>query len=367
MSDTLIKGVAYHGNRMLSHVREDMKEIARSGFNAVVHMFSHNDMIRHSKTMQEIIEISREYGLEVYVDNWGLAGAPGDPSHFLSWHPECHQVYNTGSFKTPAFQRVMVCFNRPEFIEFTKEWIDMVYDIGARKLMWDEPHMTTYDFENGIPQTWTCRCEKCKELFREKYAREMPDVYDEDVEAFRLWTFKNYFRNVCNYAASKDMENALILQIQKAHGICLSNSEDLFEISTIHNIGTDPYQKTNGYLDVYNLIYKATRENMDMCRRFCKDHHLWIKGFGMPKSSEEDIIAAADAMYDAGARKIFIWGYRGSEANDYRMHCPESAWKTMIDAMARITERHRNDMLARAREIEKNDTRTFSEISNKIM
>ena len=31
MSKNLIKGVAYHGNRMLTHIREDMQDIVASG------------------------------------------------------------------------------------------------------------------------------------------------------------------------------------------------------------------------------------------------------------------------------------------------------------------------------------------------
>ena len=77
-------GVAYHGNRMLKHVREDMLDIIHHHFNLVVHMFSHNDWDRHKNIMKEIVEISEEAGLEVWIDNWGLGGPPGDKSHFLS-------------------------------------------------------------------------------------------------------------------------------------------------------------------------------------------------------------------------------------------------------------------------------------------
>ena len=57
--EKLIKGVAYHGNRMLSHIHEDMKDIVNHGFNAILHMFSHNDWDRHKKIMKEI----RRYGV----------------------------------------------------------------------------------------------------------------------------------------------------------------------------------------------------------------------------------------------------------------------------------------------------------------
>ena len=84
-------GVAYHGNRMPHHAREDFLDMARNHMNLIVHMFSHTDWDRHKKIMKEIIEISESYGLEVWIDNWGIGGPPGDKSHFLQYHPEAHQ------------------------------------------------------------------------------------------------------------------------------------------------------------------------------------------------------------------------------------------------------------------------------------
>ena len=82
---SLLTGVAYHGNRMPSHVREDMREIAKADMDIVVHMFSHTDWDRHKKVMEDIFKITEDAGMEVWVDNWGLGGPPGDKSHFLSY------------------------------------------------------------------------------------------------------------------------------------------------------------------------------------------------------------------------------------------------------------------------------------------
>lgn len=350
MDEKLVKGIAYHGNRMIPHIKDDMREIVSGGFNTVLHMFTHNDWLRHKNIMKEVIEITHENGLDVYINNWGLPGAPGDPSHFLSLYPGCHQVYNHGGHRDPSFRNVMVCFNRKEFIDFTKEWIDVCFEIGADKIMYDEPHMTTSNYDDkGNPQTWTCRCEVCQKLFEERYGRKMPEIYDADVEDFRIWTFTNYFNQVCGYATAKGMTNAITLKIQAEHGISLYNSKSLFESPVIQNIGSDPYQRVEGYEAVYQFVYEHSKYNIELCKKYAKDYTLWIRGFGLPQSREEEIIAAADAMYDAGGRKIFIWGYRGCDANDYRMHSPETAWEAMKDAMSRITERHRNNMLYRAR------------------
>ena len=48
--EKLLTGVAYHGNRILKHVEEDMIDIVNHNMNLVVHMFTHNDWDRHLKT-----------------------------------------------------------------------------------------------------------------------------------------------------------------------------------------------------------------------------------------------------------------------------------------------------------------------------
>src|SRR5690554_3399154 len=121
VSSKLKLGVAYHGNRMLRHVREDMLDIIQHNFNLVVHMFSHNDWDRHKNVMKEIVGISEDAGLEVWIDNWGLGGPPGDKSHFLSYYPNAHQVYSNDDIDP-----VRVCLNNVDFRKFTKEWVDVV-------------------------------------------------------------------------------------------------------------------------------------------------------------------------------------------------------------------------------------------------
>ena len=97
-------GAAYHGNRMPSHAYNDLKSMAAQGFDTVVHMLSHTDWERYTKAMKEIIAMSDHLGFDVWVDNWGLGGPPGDKSHFLAYHPEAHAYFWTAPslHHTPA-------------------------------------------------------------------------------------------------------------------------------------------------------------------------------------------------------------------------------------------------------------------------
>ena len=334
----LQKGVAYHGNRMLPHIRADMLDIVEHGFNTVVHMFTHNDWRRHKKIMAETIAISRELGLDVWIDNWGLGGPPGELSNFLSYYPDEHQYYNSGEVEP-----IRACYNSEALVKFTEEWIDAVGEIGARKIFWDEPHLRGLELNNGVPGKWTCRCPRCQELFREQYGASMPEQWTPEVGAFRLWSIRQYFERITRYAHGCGMENNVCVMLNDELGICLDTVDQICSLPTVDGVGSDPYwvDQHFGYQDTYAWVYRQTKKNLEVCERFGKAHNVWIQSFANPNGTEEEIYAAADAIYDAGARSIFVWSYHGSDANDYRACNPEMIWKAVGGAMQRISERDR--------------------------
>ena len=335
-------GVAYHGNRILKHVKEDMVDIINHNFNLVVHMFSHTDWDRHRTIMREIIAITEGLGLDVWVDNWGIGGPPGDKSHFLAYYPDSHQVYSNGEMDP-----VRACLNSPDFRKFTREWIDVVQDAGGKSIFWDEPHLACKDIVDSKSAVWTCRCPRCKKLFEERYNKPMPEELTSEVEQFRIWTVVDYFSDMTKYSKSKEMENIVCVMLGSTYGINLSTIEEICSLECLDNVGSDPYfidENLGGdqNKNVYDFVYKATRKNLDISEKYNKDHNIWIQGFSLPRGREEEIVIASDAAYDAGARTILVWGYRGSESNDYRAENPDLAWKATGDAMQRITERERN-------------------------
>jgi hypothetical protein len=327
-------GIAYHGNRILKHVEEDMRDCIAHHINLVVHMLSHNDWDRHRHIMREIVALTEGLGLEVWLDNWGLGGPPGDKSHFLAYYPGSHQIYNTGEMDP-----VRACLNSPDFRRFTRDWIDLVVEVGGKTILWDEPHLVGMDIREGKPMVWSCRCETCQALFREQYGHAMPSAFDDEVAEFRLWTVVDYFTHVTGYSATKGLTNAVVVMLGAGHGINLSTIERVARIPTMDNVGSDPYWFGGRSDDPYGYVYGATRQMLEVCQAYGKGHNLWIQGFGVPRGREEEIVLATDAAYDAGARTILAWGYRGSESNDYRAECPELTWQLIGDAMARIQNR----------------------------
>jgi hypothetical protein len=322
-----------------------MRDIIAHHFNLVVHMFSHTDWDRHYRIMKEIVAITEGHGLEVWIDNWGIGGPPGDTSHFLAYYPDSHQVFSDGTVDP-----VRACLNSPDFRRFTREWIDAVKEIGGKSIFWDEPHLAAKSMENGKPGIWSCSCPRCKHLFREQYGKEMPAQFTNEVEAFRINSVVDYFREVTKYSKDREFANIVCVMLGEEYGINLATIEAIGGLDTLDNIGSDPYWLGKDGVEPYEFVHKAAQRNLQVSERFGKDHNIWIQGFRVPAGREEEIVLAADAAYDAGARTILVWGYRGSEASDYRAEMPDAAWQATGEAMLRITERHREEqrMLLRA-------------------
>lgn len=334
-------GIAYHGNRMPSHARQDFIEIAKNGMNLVVHMLSHTDWERHKEVIRDMVAMSQDAGLEVWMDNWGLGGPPGDKSHFLGYYPDSHMYYSDGEM-LPSH----VCLRSPDFMRFMRDWVDTVAWMGVKTIFWDEPHLP-HKQKDG-KEYYGCCCPRCRRLFEERYGRPMPEVMDKEAEAFVVEGLIDYFREITTYSASKGLTNVVCVMLG-TFGMSLSAADKICALPTIDNIGSDPYW-VGGEMSAYEYVYRGAKENIDLCKRFKKDHNIWIQCYNNPRGREEDIVAAAEAAYDAGARTILAWGYRGSESNDYRAHNPEVVWAKTCEAMRRVQDLERDRLLAIYRE-----------------
>lgn len=340
-------GAAYHGNRMPHHARQDLLDMAVHGMDLVVHMFSHTDWDRHKLVMKDIVTMSEDIGLEVWVDNWGLGGPPGDKSHFLAYYPDSHMYLSNGEMDP-----VRACLNSPDFRRFTREWIDTVQFLGARTIFWDEPHMPAKT-ANGKAY-YGCACPRCRKLFEEKYGYPMPEESTPEAESFGTDSIVDYFREMTDYSASKGMKNVVCVMLG-TYGMSLNVVDKICSLPNMNNIGSDPYwidkQAQNPALSVYQFVYEGARENLRVAEQFGKDHNIWLQTYKNPIGREEDIIQAAEAAYDAGARTILAWGYYGSESNDYAAKNAPVTWAKTCEAMQRIRNFERDRILAENRRL----------------
>ena len=333
MKRSLVTGVAYHGNRMLSHVRADMAEIAGADMDLVVHMFSHNDWERHKSVMKEILAITRDAGLASWVDNWGLAGEPGDRSHFLAYHPE-ERMIGQGGVPHPF----LACFNSPVFRQFVKDWTYTVREIGGETVFWDEPMFRPVVLSE-TDKRYVCCCARCQTKFEERFHHPMPNEATDEVVAFRMETLLDFFREVTEYSHSLGMGNALCCETS----IPPETVASLCTLPYVDSMGADPYWYGDPAVKAYPFVYEGASRLLRQTEAAGIDHNLWIQSYNAPRGREEEIVEACTAAYDAGARTLIAWGYRGSEANDYRSENPERAWLCTVEGMrlVRWEERRR--------------------------
>ena len=340
-------GMAYHGNRMPHHAEADLEDMVRNGMDIVVHMLSHTDWRRHLNVMKDIVAISEEKGLESWIDNWGLAGSPGDTSFFLAMYPDSHAIFSDGTMDP-----VHPCLYSEDFRRFTKEWIDAAEFIGGKTIFWDEPAVPAK--MKNEKKIYCCACPSCRKRFAEKYGRQMPEYDDEDTARFANDSVVDYMNCVTEYSHSKGMKNVTCVMLG-TYGMSLEKSDKVAALPYMDNIGSDPYwiskKAKNPELDVYEFVYNGAKETIGLADRFGKDHNVWIQTYSNPRGSEEDIVLAAEAAYDAGARTILGWGYYGSESNDYRAKNPIATWSRTCEAFARIREMERDRILAEKRKL----------------
>ena len=326
-------GVAYHGNRMPSHAREDLKEIVDADMDIVIHMLSHMDWDRHISAMKDIVSMSEDMGLEVWIDNWGIGGTPGDVSHYLSLHPTDHMIFGNGD-RAPY----QVCLNSSEYRKFVKRWLETVKSIGGKTVFWDEPKILAR--EVGGKTDYCCHCPRCQKLFEEKYNKPMPLEMTPEFAEFRTDTIADFFREITDYAKSLELYNAACIMPGKGHGISLESAGKLFSLPSLDNVGYDPYWTSAGLAKSYEYVYTNTKDAIARADTYGKDHNIWIQGF-VPGGTEEEIVDACTAAYDAGARTLLAWSFHGGESNNYRGPHSERAWRRVIEGFRLVKDEDR--------------------------
>ncbi len=337
MKERLKLGTAYHSNRILRHVEEDMVDIVKHNMNVVVHMLTHNDLDRHLNVMKDVVAISEDKGLEVWLDNWGIDCGPGDKAFITGLYPEAKAMFSDG---TPV--QLKPCYNSPEFRAFSREWVDQVAFIGGKTIFWDEPHLQTKE------NYYACWCPRCRKLFEERYHRPMPAEIDADVAEFRTATIVDYFTEMTDYANSKGLINTGCIMFNPSHGISLDSIDRLLAIPHFDNVGCDPYWwgRFTEAADVYDYVYTRMKKGIDAANQYGKDHNVWVQAFGLEAGREDEVMIAYEAAYDAGARTILSWSFRGGESNNYRAANTDRIWQITGEACGRLRGRWLDEIMA---------------------
>ena len=175
-------GVSYFSARTLRHVRDDLRDIVDHGCTYVVHCYTETDLAYYRETMREIADATREAGLEVWFDPWGLARIFSGET--LTRFPLDHPRDLAGALGPAARLAHRARIIRRRESSFASGSTP-ARAAGGDVLFWDEPHFYVGLSHGDFSGAWGCRCVVCLEPIPRSLPHPMPPEFTPEVSAFR--------------------------------------------------------------------------------------------------------------------------------------------------------------------------------------
>ena len=330
-------GVSYFGTRDPDHVRRDIEEMVKKNCTFVVHTLSEADYHFYSRAMEEVVKISHDAGLSVYIDPWGVGGVFGGEafSLFVMKNPgECQRLAD--GTRLPA-----ACLNSSLFRDFMVKWVGRATDIGSDVLFWDEPHFyipRAVWRGNQREDEWACRCDVCKNLFSERFGREMPMTMDSDVIDFRDRSIADFFSELTGLGAKMGLKNAVVMLPDESHLTGVSSWDVIASLDTVDIFGTDPYWYIfKRPLD--DFVRGSTKKVAQICDKYNKEPQMWVQAYKVPVGREEEIFRAIEIIAEEGVKNIAAWSYKGGAYMDLMSEDYLKVWDILGRAYGKLNER----------------------------
>ncbi|MBI3318324.1 MAG: hypothetical protein HYZ90_04140 [Candidatus Omnitrophica bacterium] len=319
-------GVSYYGNRIPWRVKEDLQVIRDAGCTYVVHTLSEEDLEFYEGAMAEIVRLSHELGLEVWLDPWGVGQAFGGETYssLIAKHLPLRQVNSLGESLPIA------CPNQEGFREYLLKWIQAARKCGADLLFWDEPHFMIYPEplgENKEPKLWACRCGACEKRFKNLQGSQLPERLTDPVRAFKEECLVEFTRWLCDETKRAGLKTGVCL-LPFESSSTVNDWAKVVRIPSLDLFGTDPYWRPH-QPDAAAHVARFARRVKELCDEFKKEPQLWILNFNIPKGEESAIPAAIEAAYREGIRNFAAWSYYGASYIKLRAEDPDAVWTTL--------------------------------------
>jgi hypothetical protein len=324
-------GAAYFGNRIPRHVAEDMRDLAQRGFTGVLHTFSENDLAHYPGTIRQIVEISREVRLEVQLSPWGVGGIFGGEAEtgFTARYPETAQVLNTGRPVAAA------CPNQPAFREFVRGWAEAAVDTGAERVFWDEPHWPS-PVSYGAPKgAWSCRCNRCRSGFEDRYEEPMPEELTGEVREFRRFSLVSFLADMLGHVAGRGGRSTVCLVPPTGTRAPPPDWEEVAGLEGLDTLATDPYWERFGQpVDPWVGYWSQTARRL--AERNGARGQVWIQAFGIGPERADEVRGAVRAARDAKIDDLWAWGYEACGHMDgLGTREPDRVWAVVTEALTR--------------------------------
>lgn len=320
---------AYFGNRILRHAIADMRELRKLGYTTVIHTLSENDVRFFHRAVCDIVEATRDEGLDPWIDPWGVGRVFGGEA-FSAFSEE----NSPGSVEilSDGMPGHLACPNAPKFREYMKFWVSKAVETGASTIFWDEPHFYLPGWMGGRPNTWGCLCKECRRLFQERTGKPMPSTETDDVKAFKKASLVDFLQFCVDEAAQAGRRNALCVLPHDKPETVIESWRPFANMRGLDVFGTDPYWlAAKQHVDTVGQ-YSAAVEKL--CRETGREAQVWIQGFGIPHAREGEVAEAIRQAADAGVRNIAVWGFDAcAHLSWVRPENPASAWKVINTAL----------------------------------
>ncbi len=328
-------GVSYYGNRIPWRVKDDLRAIKEAGCTYVIHTFSEEDHEFYQDAMRQIVQLSHEAGLEVWLDPWGIGQAFGGETYssLVMKRLDLRQVSSNGEILP------IICPNQQGFRDYLFQWIDVCAGFKPETLFWDEPHFHIYPEkpEDPEPELWACRCSACETLFKKQFGHPMPQKMTAEVRQFKENSIVEFTRLLCDATKAKGLK-AAVCMLPFESSSTVNDWSKMAAIASADIIGTDPYWR-RGEPDVAGKVGKAARRISDLAKQYNKEGQIWILNFNIPKGEEPNIRTAINAAYGEGIRNIAAWSYYGAAYINLRAEDPEEVWKTLSSCYQALQKR----------------------------
>lgn len=321
-------GTSYFGSRILRHVREDMEKMINDGCNFVVHTMSEYDVTYHPENMIDIVKVSKDLGLSVFLDPWGVGRVFGGESFstFVKQYPDSRQKI---SFAEGGIRVNKACLNSWIFKDKMLDWIELAAKTGADGVFWDEPHLFYGELNELFGKTrtiWGCMCSTCKDIFKNQYGYEMPLDFTEEIMVFRQNTILNFLEYLTDASSGKGLKNAVCVFPSDEPKYGIYQWESVVKMKNIDIFGSDPYWLCYGK-DVNDFVESISNKVVNLCRKFNKEPQIWIQGFRVPEGREGEVSTAIKVAFDSGVRNIATWCFEAGACMSYiSSDRPEMVW-----------------------------------------
>jgi hypothetical protein len=308
-------GVSYLGSYSPRHLKADLRDIRRSGFDDVIMALQENDFYYLKGKINFTPAIAHDLGLRVFANFWGFACSfgGGKISKLLTEHPE---IWVVGSDGKPMGRG---CPNQKLFRDRVKGMVDLCIEAGFDGFFWDEPSRIH------------CFCKACRDIFKARYGHELTPETTRHVDKFRLWSMVDHVRSMSRYVKKQNPRLITSVCVKPSHE---ATWESIVKIKDLDIFGTDPY-----WIAFNKSVEWQTepgQKTIDLCRRYKKTSNLWLQAWQVPSNRENEVGQAVKALADLHPDTLWVWAYRGQEGTSESCANPELVWKTITREIRRV-------------------------------